>query len=103
MCLGILKITFIIIKKKKQATVKIKQELELSEFSLLHLFIYFLQLQLLQVQKLVITSFFFKHCIGFLSFLLSQRFFKCILENYFGLNPQFVFPQLLPGCHDHSV
>lgn len=39
MCLGILKITFIIIKKK-QATVKIKQELELSEFSLLHLFIY---------------------------------------------------------------
>lgn len=58
MCLGILKITFIIIKKKKQATVKIKQELELSEFSLLHLFIYFLQLQLLQVQKLVITSFF---------------------------------------------
>lgn len=58
MCLGILKITFIIIKKKKQATVKIKQELELSEFSLLHLFIYFLQLQLLQVQKLVITFFF---------------------------------------------
>lgn len=57
MCLGILKITFIIIKKK-QATVKIKQELELSEFSLLHLFIYFLQLQLLQVQKLVITFFF---------------------------------------------
>lgn len=57
MCLGILKIAFIIIKKK-QATVKIKQELELSEFSLLHLFIYFLQLQLLQVQKLVITFFF---------------------------------------------
>lgn len=58
MCLGILKITFIIILKKKLATVKIKQELELSEFSLLHLFIYFLQLQLLQVQKLVITFFF---------------------------------------------